>query len=160
MTAYTVIKYPDAALRKKAAKVEVITDETLAILERMEETMVLCGGIGLAANQVGILQRLIVIKLPGKESIHLINPEITSKGTETLVSQEGCLSFPDTYDLVTRPSSVEIKYTDRDGKDVELSAEGLLATCIQHEMDHLEGKVFIDHLSKVKRSIISSRFRR
>ena len=112
-------------------------------------------GIGLAAIQIGVPKRIIVMDLAGKDEPpapqFFVNPEITWRSDETVACEEGCLSIPEVFDMVERPTKVKIKYLNRDGKQIEEEAEGLYAVCIQHEMDHLEGIVFIDHLSRLKR---------
>jgi peptide deformylase len=124
-------------------------------MDDMLETMYAAPGIGLAAVQIGVPKRIIVMDLAGKEEPpaprYFVNPQITWRSEETLPYEEGCLSVPEIYDEVERPAKVKLTYLDYDGRTVEEEAEGLFAVCIQHEMDHLEGVLFIDHLSRLKR---------
>jgi peptide deformylase len=144
-----------AVLKKKSAPVETVTDEHRALMDDMLETMYAAPGIGLAAVQVGIPERIIVMDLAreGEDPAprYFINPEILEKNEQFAPYEEGCLSVPDIYETVERPDQVHIRYLDYDGKLVEEAADGLYAVCIQHEMDHLEGVLFIDHLSRLKR---------
>ncbi|MGE0108408.1 MAG: peptide deformylase [Bdellovibrionales bacterium] len=156
---------PDPVLRKKALPVETIDKEVKTFLDNMLETMY-TDGIGLAANQVGVLKRVIVIDISesrnGSEALQMINPEIIWESKDDFTYREGCLSvraFADDssselYANVTRPAKIRVKYLDRDGATQELEAEGLLSQCIQHEIDHLDGILFIDHISALKRGII------
>jgi len=147
-----VLHFPDNRLRKKAVPVEIIDERCRSLAEDMLETMYANRGIGLAATQVNIQKRLVVIDLSEdkNESMCLINPEIlSSEGTEE--SQEGCLSVPEYYDMVTRAEKIKYRYMDLNGEVIENDADGLLAICIQHEIDHLDGKLFIDYLSPMKR---------
>lgn len=144
-----------AVLKKKSVPVETVTDETRALMDDMLETMYAAPGIGLAAVQIGVPERIIVMDLAreGEEPAprYFVNPEIVQKNDSLAPYEEGCLSVPDIYETVERPDQVHIRYLDYDGKLVEEDAEGLYAVCIQHEMDHLEGVLFIDHLSRLKR---------
>ena len=144
-----------AILKQVSAPVERVDDELRALMDDMLETMYDAPGIGLAAVQIGVLKRVIVMDLAkeGEEPQprFFVNPEITWKSDETAPYEEGCLSVPEVYDEVLRPARVRLKYLDYDGVEREEEAEGLFATCIQHEMDHLEGVLFIDHLSRLKR---------
>jgi len=147
-----VLHFPDNRLRKKATSVEIIDENCRSLAKNMLETMYDSHGIGLAATQVDIQKRLVVIDLSSEknEAMCLINPEIlSSDGTEE--SQEGCLSVPEYYEMVTRAEKITYRYMDLNGEVVEDAAEGLLAICIQHEIDHLDGKLFIDYLSPMKR---------
>ncbi len=152
MAILEVLQYPDARLRKKAIPIKTI-DESCRILARdMLETMYENNGIGLASIQVNVQKRLVVIDLSEdkNEPIYLINPEIlSSEGTEE--SQEGCLSVPEYYDTVTRAERITYRFQDLEGKVIEREADGLLSICVQHEIDHLDGKLFIDYLSPMKR---------
>jgi peptide deformylase len=151
MALLEILHFPDSRLRKKAAPVEVVDDKIRSIIDDMLETMYNAPGIGLAATQVNIHKRIAVIDISEEknEPLCLINPEIIEKeGTEK--SEEGCLSVPEYYADVTRAEKVKIKALDRDGNEFELEADGLLAVCIQHEMDHLLGKLFVDYLSPLK----------
>ena len=158
MTKRTIITEPDIILRKKSVTLDKVDDDIRELMDDMLETMYAAPGIGLAGVQIGILKRLIVIDVSKDEEkknpIFLINPEIISKSSNTSVYEEGCLSVPDQFAKIDRPSNCEVEYLDYYGKKQLLKAEGLLATCIQHEMDHLEGVLFIDYLSKLKKSMI------
>ena len=166
----TVLKlkfFPDPILRKKAHKVEDINDEILSLLDDMAETMYKSNGIGLAANQVGQLKRVIVMDCSKEDNedkvsektvkpklYKMINPEIISFSENTSEWEEGCLSIPPYKSIVKRPAEVTIKFVDESGKEKKLDAKGLLATCVQHEIDHLNGKLFIDHISRIKKNMI------
>ncbi len=149
---------PDPILRKKSEPLEKVDDNIRKLMNEMLETMYNAPGIGLAAVQVGILKRLIVIDLSKenekKTPLFLINPKIINKSKETSVYEEGCLSLPGHFAEIERPSKCQLKYIDYNGKEKELEAEGLLSTCIQHEIDHLNGILFIDYLSKIKKDMI------
>src|SRR5688572_15388243 len=145
-----------ALLHRESERVEGgVTDELRALMDDMLETMYAAPGIGLAAVQVGVPKRVIVMDLAGKDEPkqprHFVNPEIVWASEETAPYEEGCLSVPEIYDEVERPARVKIRYLNYAGEQVEEDAEGLFAVCIQHEMDHLEGVLFIDHLSRLKR---------
>ena len=158
MTVLNIKMFPDKILRQKAEPVNIIDAEILEILENMSETMYNAPGIGLAANQVGVLKRLIVMDCSSDEeepALHkMINPEITFQSEQKKELEEGCLSIPTYKSIVSRPSEVKVSYTSITGKHEELKASGILAACIQHEIDHLNGKLFIDHISKLKKDII------
>ncbi|MCW5696018.1 MAG: peptide deformylase [Bauldia sp.] len=165
MAQLNIITLPDRSLRRKSAPVERIDDDLRTFLDRMLEAMYEAPGIGLAAVQVGEPRRIITIDVAHKENeegtkspIFLINPEILWRSDDTGIYEEGCLSIPEYYAEVERPAKVRVKYLDRDGREQEMEADGLLATCIQHEVDHLEGKLFIDHLSKLKRDMVVRKF--
>ena len=149
---------PDPILRKRAAPLEMVTEEIKSILNDMAETMYDAPGIGLAANQVGILKRLIVMDCSKEEEdpnlIKMINPEIVYSSEEKEELEEGCLSIPDHKSIVIRPSKVTVRFLTVDCKTETLEAEGLLAACVQHEIDHLNGVLFVDHISRLKRDII------
>ncbi len=152
MALLEVLYFPDNRLRKKAVPVEIVDENCRSLAKDMLETMYANRGIGLAATQVNIKKRLVVIDLSEdkNESMCLINPEIlSSEGTEE--NQEGCLSVPEYYDMVTRAEKIKYRYMDINGEVIEDDADGLLAICIQHEIDHLDGKLFIDYLSPMKR---------
>jgi len=144
-----------ATLKRKSDPVTVVDDELRVLMDDMLETMYDAPGIGLAAIQVGVPKRVIVMDLSrgedAKEPRYFINPEIVWASEETQGYEEGCLSVPEIYDEVERPAKVRIRYLGYDGQQVEEDAEGLYAVCIQHEMDHLEGVLFLDHLSRLKR---------
>ncbi len=161
MTKLTILEFPDPRLRKKAAPVEVVDDELRTLIDDMLETMYDAPGIGLAATQVDVHKRLLVCDVSSDKSqpYALINPKILAKdGIE--VSEEGCLSVPGYYEEVERAEHIRVTFLNRDGQSVEMDADGLLAVCIQHEMDHLEGKLFVDYLSEAKRSRIRKRLER
>jgi peptide deformylase len=158
MSQRKIVIEPDPILRKKSEKLEKVDNELRLLLDDMLETMYAAPGIGLAAVQVGILKRLIVIDISKdkekKNPIFLINPEIIFKSKKTSIYEEGCLSLPGYFAEIERPEECHIKYIDYDGKKKEMKANGLLATCVQHEIDHLNGKLFIDYLSKLKKDMI------
>ncbi len=153
-----ILTEPDPILRKKCEALENVNADTKKLMDDMLETMYAAPGIGLAAIQVGILKRLIVIDISKAEEkknpIFLINPEILFRSKKTSIYEEGCLSLPGQFAEIERPSECTLKYIDYEGKEKELKAKGLLATCIQHEVDHLNGILFIDYLSKLKKDII------
>jgi peptide deformylase len=142
-------------LKQKSAPVEVVDDALRALMDDMLETMYDAPGIGLAAIQVGVAKRVIVMDLAREDEPkaprHIINPEILESSDDLFEYEEGCLSVPDIYDAVERPARVKLRYLNYQGETVEEWAEDLFAVCIQHEMDHLEGVLFIDHLSRLKR---------
>jgi peptide deformylase len=144
-----------AMLKRKSDPVTVVDDDLRVLMDDMLETMYDAPGIGLAAIQVGVPKRVIVMDISRgdeeKAPRFFINPEILSASEEMAVYEEGCLSVPEIYDEVERPAQVRIRYLDYDGRPVEEDAEGLFAVCVQHEMDHLEGILFLDHLSRLKR---------
>jgi len=150
-----ILFVPHPVLKQVSAPVETVDDELRALMDDMLETMYAAPGIGLAAVQVGVPKRVIVMDLAREGEPpaprHFVNPEILWASEETLPYEEGCLSVPEIYDEVERPAKVKIRYLDYHGKTVEEDAEGLYAVCIQHEMDHLQGVLFIDHLSRLKR---------
>jgi len=155
-----IIKVPDPVLRKVARSVAEITDGTRQLLDDMAATMYDAPGIGLAAPQVNISQRIIVMdcgKDENPELFKMINPEIISQSDVLSVLEEGCLSIPDQTADVERPAEVEVRYLDENGKSQSLVATGLLAACVQHEIDHLNGVLFIDHISRLKRDMILRR---
>ena len=158
MTRRKIIIEPDSILRKKSATLEKVDDSLRELLDDMLETMYSAPGIGLAGVQIGILKRLIVIDISKDEEkkspLFLINPVIISKSNNTSVHEEGCLSLPGYFAEIERPAECQIEYVDYNGKKKDMKASGLLATCIQHEIDHLNGILFIDYLSKLKRDMI------
>ncbi len=158
MSQRNIVIEPDPILRKKSDVLEKVDDELRILLDDMLETMYSAPGIGLAAVQIGVLKRLIVIDISKdkekKNPIFLINPEIISKSKNTSIYEEGCLSLPGHFAEIERPEECQIKYIDYNGKKKEMKANGLLATCIQHEIDHLNGILFIDYLSKLKKDMI------
>ena len=149
---------PDPLLRKSALPVENITDKTLQLLDDMAETMYDAPGIGLAGPQIGELKRLIVMDCSRddekSELWQMINPEVIELSEDNSTLEEGCLSIPGHTAEVSRPDWIKLRFTDIKGKEQQIKAEGLLAACIQHEIDHLNGILFIDHISKLKRDII------
>ncbi|MBU0654368.1 MAG: peptide deformylase [Gammaproteobacteria bacterium] len=151
MARLNILHHPDPRLRKKAAPVEAVDAQIRQIVDDMFETMYAAQGIGLAATQANIHQRIITIDVAekGNEPLCLINPEIIQQ-EGSVEHEEGCLSVPDYYDKVTRAERIRVRAIDRDGNTYEKDADGLLAVCIQHEMDHLEGKLFVDYLSSLK----------
>jgi peptide deformylase len=157
-----IIILPDKRLRSVSKPVVKISDEIRTLVADMFETMYEAPGIGLAAIQVGVPSRVIVMDLSKRETEAeprvFINPEITCSSEEKSVYEEGCLSIPDVHEDVERPARVKIRYLDLEGKPHEEDAEGLFATCIQHEVDHLNGVLFIDHISKLKRERITKKF--
>ena len=150
-----IVTVPDPILKQVSTPVEAVDDELRALMDDMLVTMYAAPGIGLAAVQVGVPKRVIVMDLTREEEQrgprYFVNPEITWRSEETVPYEEGCLSVPEIYDEVERPARVKLKYLNYQGEAVEEEAEGLFAVCIQHEMDHLEGVLFIDHLSRLKR---------
>jgi len=157
-----IITLPDKRLRSVSKPVVEIGDEIRTLVADMFETMYEAPGIGLAAVQVGVPSRVIVMDLSKREAEAeprvFINPEITWSSEEKSLYEEGCLSIPDVHEDVERPARVKIRYLDLDGKPHEEDAEGLFATCIQHEVDHINGVLFIDHISKLKRERIIKKF--
>lgn len=153
---------PDALLRKSSDPVTGVTAEIRALADDMLATMYDAPGIGLAAVQIGVMQRVVVIDLakPDEEKAPMVflNPEVIAESDELNIHQEGCLSIPEFYEEVERPASVTVRYLGLDGKTHELEADGLLATCLQHEIDHLNGVLFIDYLSKLKRDRVIRKF--
>ena len=157
MTTRPIITAPDPRLQAVSTDVEKVDAEIRKLLDDMADSMYEADGIGLAAIQIGVPKRVIVIDLDQKEGKKnpraFINPKITWASEETAVFEEGCLSVPEIWDDVERPARIRCEYLDLDGKKIEIEADGMLATCLQHEMDHLEGVLFIDHFSRLKRSI-------
>ncbi len=158
MSKLNIITEPDPILRKKSAVIEKIDDELKKLLNNMVETMYDAPGIGLAAVQIGVLKRIVVIDISKKDEkknpLFLINPEITFKSDTTSVYEEGCLSLPGYFAEIERPNECHLNYVDYNGNKKTLKADGLLSTCIQHEVDHLNGVLFIDYLSKLKKDMI------
>ncbi len=171
MTVLPIYVAPHPLLSQRSDTVDSVTPDITTLIEDMFETMYASNGIGLAAVQVGVLKRIIVIDtewgssryvednasasdVPVGNPILLINPEIVSHSTDTRIYEEGCLSFPGQYSDVVRPDQVTIRYMDKAGQPQTLEADGLLSTCIQHEIDHINGVVFVDHISRMKRDMI------
>lgn len=148
-----ILEYPDLRLRKRATPVAEVNDALRKTIDDMFETMYAAPGIGLAATQVNVHKRLLVLDVSENKDTPLvfINPEIEVLDPEPLGYEEGCLSVPGYFDLVSRPRKIRVKALDRNGEAFELEAEGLLAVCLQHEVDHLDGKLFVDYLSILKR---------
>ena len=158
MAILNILHYPDPRLRNRAKPVAAVTEVHRQLIEDMLQTMYAAPGIGLAAIQVGVAERVIVVDVSdkGDEPLGLINPEILAKeGSE--VMQEGCLSVPGVYEDVERAERIRVRALDGNGKRLEFDADGLLAVCIQHEIDHLDGKLFVDYLSDLKRQRIRKR---
>ena len=157
MTVRPILTAPDPRLQAVSTDVEMVTAVTRSLIDDMAESMYAADGIGLAAVQIGVPKRVIVIDLDQKEGKKnpraFINPKITWVSEEMAVFEEGCLSVPEIWDDVERPARIKAEYLDRDGKKQLLEADGMLATCLQHEMDHLNGVLFIDHLSRLKKSM-------
>ena len=151
-----ILTVPDPVLKQVSKRVDAVTDATRALMDDMLETMYAAPGIGLAAVQIGEPVRVIVMDLAKEgdkpEPRYFVNPEILESNDEKQTYEEGCLSVPDFYDEVERPSRVKLRYLNYQGEQIEEWAEGMYAVCIQHEMDHLQGTLFIDHLSRLKRS--------
>jgi peptide deformylase len=162
MALHDIIKLPDKRLRLVSEPVKRIDAGIRKLTDDMFETMYAAPGIGLAAIQIGIAKRVVILDLSKKEDDHeprvFINPEVTWKSTATSKYEEGCLSIPDYYEEVERPAEVKVKYLDLDGKAHEIEAKGLLATCLQHEIDHINGVLFIDYISKLKRDRVIKKF--
>jgi peptide deformylase len=158
MTKLVILEYPDPRLRKTAAAVTEVDDAVRQLAENMLETMYAAKGVGLAATQVDVHRRLIVLDVSEQRDrpLVLINPELLEL-TGSGPGEEGCLSLPGIYDKVARATHIRLRALGLDGKPFEMDADGLLAVCIQHEMDHLEGKLFVDYLSELKRQLIRRR---
>ena len=158
MTIKRILTEPDPFLRKKSKTVEKVDDDLRKLMDDMLETMYQANGIGLAAIQIGIPKRIIVMDISKeegkKEPRYFVNPVIKNKDPLKFTYEEGCLSVPNQFAEIDRPSKCEVEYLDYNGNKQNLQAEGLLATCIQHEIDHLEGILFIDYLSKLKKEMI------
>lgn len=158
MTLLNILVAPHPVLKQKAKPVATVDDRVRRLLDDMLETMYEAKGIGLAAPQIGVSERIVVIDIHEKDQppapMKLVNPEITWASPEREVNEEGCLSVPEQYADVVRPRAVKLRYLDENGAAHELDADGMLGVCIQHELDHLEGTLFVDHLSMLKRSMI------
>lgn len=183
MVTLPIVTAPDPRLKQKSHPAAQVDDELRRLMDDMLETMYESNGIGLAAVQVGVLKRVIVMDLdygstryeenpqtahiegykhPASRgnALFLVNPEITATSDEQNIYEEGCLSFPGQYADVTRPKEADIRYLDYDGTPRKIHADGLLATCVQHEMDHLNGVVFVDHVSRLKRNMIMQKMKK
>jgi peptide deformylase len=158
MALLPILTAPDPRLKKKSLPVAAVDADVRQLMDDMLETMYAAPGIGLAAPQVGVLKRVVVLDIEREETktgpLFMANPEIVEASDEDATYEEGCLSVPEHYSDVARPATVRVRYLDRDGARQELACEGLLATCVQHEIDHLDGILFIDHISSLKRNMI------
>jgi peptide deformylase len=158
MAVLPIIVAPDPRLKQVAKPVDQVDAEVRRLMDDMLETMYKAPGIGLAAPQVGVLKRVIVVDIARDDEkpqpFRMANPELISVSEEDAVYNEGCLSLPEHYADVTRPAAIKVRYIDHENEIRELAADGLLATCIQHEMDHLDGILFVDHLTALKRNMI------
>jgi|SRR5690606_28596561 peptide deformylase len=159
MAILTILEFPDPRLRTQAQKVQVVDDRIRNLVDDMFETMYAAPGIGLAATQVDIHQQVVVMDISeeNNQPLVFINPEVEVIGPGEQDYQEGCLSVPGFYETVSRPSQIRVKALDREGKPFELEPDGLLAVCIQHELDHLNGRLFVDYLSALKRQRIKAK---
>lgn len=161
MAILPIIKAPDPKLKKRCAPVEQVDDDIRRLMDDMLETMYDAPGVGLAAPQIGVLKRIIVVDTADPEGnrqpLKMANPEVIAASDELLLREEGCLSFPDQYEEVERPATVRVRYLDHENEIRELDADGLQAVCVQHEIDHLDGVLLVDRLSGLKRSIILRR---
>ncbi|KQV10539.1 peptide deformylase [Rhizobium sp. Root1203] len=162
MTIKPLIILPDPLLRQVSKPVERVDSDLQRLADDMLDTMYDAPGIGLAAVQIGVPRRMLVIDVSRegeeKQPLIVINPEIVKSSDERSVYEEGCLSIPDYYAEVERPATVGVKYLDRDGREQMVEADSLLATCLQHEIDHLNGVLFIDHISRLKREMVIKKF--
>lgn len=165
MAILDIITLPDPVLRQVSQPVERVDDELRQLFDDMLATMYDAPGIGLAGIQVAVPKRILVLDVGEKDGeekhpICMVNPEIVSKGDATRVYEEGCLSIPDVHVEIERPSEVTVKYIDRNGEQQELQAEGLLATAVQHEIDHLDGRLIVDFMSKLRREMVIRKFKK
>jgi peptide deformylase len=162
MALLNILTYPNPRLHITAKPVAAVDDRIRQLVRDMAETMYEAPGIGLAATQVDVHERVVVIDVSeeGNKLLVLINPQITWKSEERQTYEEGCLSVPGVYDEVERAAAIRFKALDIDGKPYEMEAEGLLAVCVQHELDHLDGKVFVEYLSSLKRNRIKTKLRK
>ncbi len=164
MALLPIIKLPDPILRQVSQPIAQVDDAVRKLAADMLETMYKAPGVGLAGIQIAVPRRILVLDVSDKEDepepIVMINPEILTLGAELRMHEEGCLSIPDTHVEIDRPSSLRVRFIDRDGKQIELDAEGLLATAIQHEIDHLDGRLIIDFLSKMRRDMVIRKFKK
>ncbi|CDM56185.1 MULTISPECIES: peptide deformylase [Rhizobium] len=162
MTIKPLIILPDPLLRQVSKPIERVDADFQRLADDMLETMYDAPGIGLAAIQIGVPRRMLVIDVSRegeeKQPLVFVNPDVVASSDERSVYEEGCLSIPDYYAEVERPATVTVKYLDRDGKEQMVEADGLLATCLQHEIDHLNGVLFIDHISRLKRDMVVKKF--
>ena len=162
MSLRDIVLLPDNILKQKSVAFNTIDSDVRALADDMFDTMYHAPGIGLAAVQIGLLKRMLVVDVAKedepREPICMINPNIVWSSDELSEYEEGCLSIPETYDFVTRPAEVKVTYQDREGANCERHCDGLLATCVQHEIDHLNGVLFIDHISRLKRDRVIKKF--
>lgn len=158
MALLPIIVAPDPRLNVKCENVDQVTDDLKRLMDDMMETMYNAPGIGLAAPQIGVTKRIIVVDVSkgekGKAPYKMINPKITWHSNQFVDYEEGCLSLPEQYAQVKRPDGINVNYIDSNGMTQKLRTSGILATCIQHEIDHLDGKLFVDHISKLRKSLI------
>ncbi len=164
MAVRDILIIPDKRLRLKSEPVKAVDKSLRKLVDDMFETMYAAPGIGLAAIQIGVPQRVVVMDIAKKDDPReqqvFINPEVTWVSPENATAEEGCLSIPEYYEAVERPQAVKVKFLDLDGKTKEIEASGLLATCLQHEIDHINGVLFIDHISKLKRDMVMKKFKK
>src|SRR5262252_1629522 len=164
MAVREILIIPDKRLRLKSEAVKAVDKPLRALIDEMFETMYAAPGIGLAAIQIGVAQRVVTMDLAKKDEPKqpqvFINPEVVGASEDKAVYEEGCLSIPEYYEEVERPASVKVKFLDVDGRPQEIEANGLLATCLQHEIDHTNGVLFIDHISKLKRDMVIKKFKK
>lgn len=160
MSLLPILTIPDTRLKAKCKSLTNVDGRVATLMDDMLETMYKAPGIGLAAPQIGLLERVIVVDVSENRSdaLAMVNPELIWTSDEQAITQEGCLSIPEIYAEVTRPKMVRVRYVDRGGEVREMDADGLLATCIQHEIDHLNGVLFIDHLSSLKRNMLLRKY--
>ncbi len=159
-----ILIHPDPRLKKAAEDVSAVDDEVRRLIDDMLDTMYHAPGVGLAGPQIGTMRRVLVMDVSGNDDppdpLAVVNPEILWRSGETSTYEEGCLSIPEIYEDVTRPAKVRVRFLDRDGETREAEFEGLGATCVQHEIDHLDGKLFIDYLGSVKRGLITQKMKK
>ena len=165
MALLSIVTAPDPRLKRTSSPVETVDDAVRRLADDMLETMYAAPGIGLAAIQVDIPKRMLVADVSREDDVPrdphvLINPEIVWRSDEMSLYEEGCLSIPEYYEEVERPNAVKVNYLDIDGKPQEIEASGLLSTCLQHEIDHINGVLFIDHISRLKREMVMKKFRK
>jgi peptide deformylase len=164
MAVRDILIIPDKRLRLKSEQVKAVDKSLRALIDDMFETMYAAPGIGLAAIQIGVPQRVVIMDLAKKDDPKapqvFINPEVIWASDEKATYEEGCLSIPEYYEEVERPKSVKVKFLDENLKPQEIDAEGLLSTCLQHEIDHINGVLFIDHISKLKRDMVMKKFKK
>ncbi len=164
MAVRDILIIPDKRLRLQSAAVKAVDKPLRNLIDDMFETMYAAPGIGLAAIQIGVAQRVVTMDLAKKDEAKspqvFLNPEVVWTSPDVAAQEEGCLSIPEYYEEVERPKAVRVKYLDLDGKAQEIEADGLLATCLQHEIDHINGVLFIDHISKLKRDMVMKKFKK